>query len=1018
MFRDYGFVEYYPQRWHYMEEDFQFDIDQKENGYLTLQWDAKNRPNPTDGKLMEECRAWFRTEIRRLRRIKNVDLDFAVDEVPKYELDAIWKFVDANVAAMTLALASLGPSPPPEKAVSTKGDIRTPSADDDDYDEMMMVFNVAPSGLNGTHYDPLNWEFDTLDYANPTCNNREIMRFRDFDPLEFTKTAYQSMTFVQKTSTDNVCMDLDNIVQICANYRPQYHEYVTHVAARFVKTVKRVIFIGGGDSMLLHEALRYPDVELVVGLELDQTVTRKCFKHFKSSPHFDDDRVEWWFGDATKSLLLLPEEYWGSFDLVLVDLSETVMSFSVTKELDVFDALALLLSPVGVMVKNEMYMEKFSRVFDYSMDVYYSTPVICSQVLAFGSNHVDFFHAPTYDHGIETLLYGNMHDPDTRYDLMHDYRKNIAPDSACNVEIPDEPTEQRTAAGICEIVNVENVSIEIDEKTVATILTTVATKVGFTIVSDPAHDSRMVLLVMEEGYIAARLWPSEKYVGLDINLWGSTYKVDTVRAELVMELGSSDVSSYRVVVGGMYGSSTWREDQKRLGPKLKQLRNCEKDVVTEGSLDTTLASDISIEESVVLTLDEEITAVVVCGESGTECSSVEVLTKHGSVEDVIVLRECPGLTGSKLEEQFACESKIAAEWEEALKKKGDLDRTTNLLVMDTSSSYKMHQIVSSILSSTARQEKYLADHSIVVTWSTDRDAETWRREFLDRLRKVVEYDPVSRAEIVFQAGGATSELGIVSTWNDESNYEFEKLEKRLRQRLPGITIELRNIHGGLFNFQHDWNPPVFTMSDYDDGSGKAQFDGQQPLGRQNIFQLVRAPEVKQEKDLDLNLTRIWICLKSAMSAVRMKMTLVRHYPDRVGDGGIIFAFSDKGNVVVVWDGREHIDLNFFTYGEMEGTPEKFSGAFLRKVDRKLHVGLRDDQPRGIGKVINFPSDLVEVPPSKRSSGKRTKRKVKRPVKRLVKRPVKGPDPKTSSDDDDDDDDDYKIPAERSSSDEL
>jgi spermidine synthase len=96
--------------------------------------------------------------------------------------------------------------------------------------------------------------------------------------------------------------------------------------------------------MLLHESLKYPSLEKVVGLELDQTVTRKAFKYFRTQPHFDDERVEWWFGDATKSLLLLPEDYWGSFDLVLVDLSETVMAFSVTDDLDVFDALALLVS--------------------------------------------------------------------------------------------------------------------------------------------------------------------------------------------------------------------------------------------------------------------------------------------------------------------------------------------------------------------------------------------------------------------------------------------------------------------------------------------------------------------------------------------------------------------------------------------------------------------------------------------------------------------------------------------------
>ena len=66
-------------------------------------------------------------------------------------------------------------------------------------------------------------------------------------------------------------------------------------------------------------------------------------------------------------MLLLPKDYWQSFDLVLVDLSETAMSLTVTNELDVFDALALLLKPEGVMVKNELYMEHFSKVFDNSV---------------------------------------------------------------------------------------------------------------------------------------------------------------------------------------------------------------------------------------------------------------------------------------------------------------------------------------------------------------------------------------------------------------------------------------------------------------------------------------------------------------------------------------------------------------------------------------------------------------------------------------------------------------------------
>ena len=38
--------------------------------------------------------------------------------------------------------------------------------------------------------------------------------------------------------------------------------------------------------------------------------------------------------------------------MVLVDLSETVMSFSVTNELDMMEALSLLLKPDGIFVKN------------------------------------------------------------------------------------------------------------------------------------------------------------------------------------------------------------------------------------------------------------------------------------------------------------------------------------------------------------------------------------------------------------------------------------------------------------------------------------------------------------------------------------------------------------------------------------------------------------------------------------------------------------------------------------------
>ena len=61
---------------------------------------------------------------------------------------------------------------------------------------------------------------------------------------------------------------------------------------------------------------------------------------------------------------MLPKDYFGTFDLVLVDLSETVMSFQVTDQLDaVHDALTLLVKPDGIFVKNEVYFSQFKNMF-------------------------------------------------------------------------------------------------------------------------------------------------------------------------------------------------------------------------------------------------------------------------------------------------------------------------------------------------------------------------------------------------------------------------------------------------------------------------------------------------------------------------------------------------------------------------------------------------------------------------------------------------------------------------------
>lgn len=239
------------------------------------------------------------------------------------------------------------------------------SDDEEEYD-----YRRDDGGNPHAHFD----EDHDPEGNQASCNS--YMDLRGHRDLYASSSFYQEINWSERVSGNegepeiDVCMSLDDIVQICSSYRPNYHEPFVHFPAVYLKEFKRVAFIGGGDSMLLHEALKYPSVELVLGLELDQKNVRESFRFFRTEPHFDDARVQWWFGDAAKSLNLLPREWFGTFDLVMVDLSETGMSLSVNKDLDIFSALALLLKTDGIMVKNEDYFGQMSKYFDHSVSVY------------------------------------------------------------------------------------------------------------------------------------------------------------------------------------------------------------------------------------------------------------------------------------------------------------------------------------------------------------------------------------------------------------------------------------------------------------------------------------------------------------------------------------------------------------------------------------------------------------------------------------------------------------------------
>ena len=217
-----------------------------------------------------------------------------------------------------------------------------------------------------------------------------VYALQGFKTVDVVQSTYQTITYREREG--DICMWLDKVYQMCGSYWPHYHEMVVHKTAKYLdRDPRRALWVGGGDSGLLEELLKYPSLELAVGLELDQKVTRSSFQNFERDPNYQDPRVEWWYGDASESLLLLPRSYFGTFDLILVDLSDTIFSLKVSKDFNVIETLSLLLAPGGIFEMNEMFFETISEVFQHT--IHYripNVPKVCDQSLIIASHDVIF----------------------------------------------------------------------------------------------------------------------------------------------------------------------------------------------------------------------------------------------------------------------------------------------------------------------------------------------------------------------------------------------------------------------------------------------------------------------------------------------------------------------------------------------------------------------------------------------------------------------------------------------------
>mmetsp|Transcript_30921 Transcript_30921/g.74305 ORF Transcript_30921/g.74305 Transcript_30921/m.74305 type:complete len:1399 (+) Transcript_30921:4535-8731(+) len=1005
LFRDYGFIEDYPQTW--LLDDCSFEIDvvdaktaKKEDTSriivdgmdLQISWIT---PVPEEQEFRNELIKYLFGLHRRLVRSRNRAVNLYYPEDPKaglegssddesgseddddveeeegedgteYELehttipldewDSMLKYHDAITSAVAIA----------HNALVSDQSIWLETSSVTTLAEKVCVNPDSCASENSSmaamsHYDDLEEEEDDLDYVTPVCSEEEYMQFKQYKEIESIRTASQEIKFFGDPETGDVCMNLDDSLHICTSHRPHYTEMMVHYPARFVKSIKRVLIVGGGSSMLLNEVLKYPTLKQVVGLELDQTITRKSFKHFRSRPHFHDDRVEWWFGDIAKSLLHLLHGDLESFDLIVINQAEVVRPGTVARGLNTFEILSLLLNSDGVLVKNGRHMDQLIDTFDYAVQVHYDAPKICSQTVVFASKNVDFFHHDQKEHGLDHHFLLAMDEMDDQFDYMHDYHKNTSLQK-CTWSLGNKSSGTKDAVGpygIHRVIDIENISrsdFELEDLLHKVARSAMLHPVSAPIRSEEGKDKVSVVVLLQEGYISARLWTSERYLAVGVNLWSAYDKLVLLEGKLLQKLGTISKSSFQVFVSGMNEST----QSTALEPK----QNCESPPVAKRTSNVlggrgTLRPVIM--EVLNLVFSEEIIAGVVCGleSSSKPCMAKEVLEANPRISQVFVLWTCPNLQTtedkSSTLSNIECERNMLEQLDVTMDEDG---LYFDMFVVDNSAPLEMTQIFNSIWSNPKHREWYLTEnYHIFLGISLRPPEENYHRRMLDRYRRHIRYDPINRAELLIEIDGARMEVDVVSVGDIYAFYNLQVVESRIQKKIGSLgKVEVQYIQGGQREYKGDNESEEFSNELYNHAQSVKQYQTQKPLGRETIFQYGIDPPPANPMTME-KLTKH---LQQTLEKIGFKdATLTTH---SFADSGYVVVYSNQSvNIIAVWNGTNTVNVNLFSPVTGEDTANDFWEAFQQTADGiPFILTHRDDFPRGTGRVVNFAKDIIPL----------------------------------------------------------
>ncbi|PHV69514.1 spermidine synthase [Sporanaerobium hydrogeniformans] len=136
------------------------------------------------------------------------------------------------------------------------------------------------------------------------------------------KTPYQQIDFYE-SETFGKFFTLDGLMMATEKDEFIYHEMIVHPSFAVNPQIKRVLVVGGGDGGTCRELLRYPFVESVDLVEIDERVVHLCQKYLPQTASClaNNPKVHLCFEDG---LDFVQKASTASYDLIIVDSTDPI----------------------------------------------------------------------------------------------------------------------------------------------------------------------------------------------------------------------------------------------------------------------------------------------------------------------------------------------------------------------------------------------------------------------------------------------------------------------------------------------------------------------------------------------------------------------------------------------------------------------------------------------------------------------------------------------------------------------